>query len=188
MRLLAQGFLLQSCRAERQMIGKSRGRYRAMLLHLARQWADTAGPLLQGFQRTAYLLACNSAGTQAGPAGQMSSLNSAHAQQVAERYADTVGPFLHSCPRTADALPPGDIGTQALYLWATAVIASYSFTIGSDRRAYAPAHLLWATAVIASYSFTIGSDRRAYAPAHSLPPEPWNRKLYATPVQYYDAM
>ena len=55
---------------------------------------------------------------------------------MAERYADTVGPFLQGCPRTADALPPGDTGTQALYLWATAVIASYSFTIGSDRQAH----------------------------------------------------
>ena len=71
-------------------------------------------------------------------ADQTSSLSRSHAEQVAERYADTVGPFLLGCPRTADALPPGDIGTQALYLWATAVIASYSFTVGSDRQAYAP--------------------------------------------------
>ena len=71
-------------------------------------------------------------------AHQTSSLSRGHAEQVAERYADTVGPFLRSCARTADALPPGDIGTQALYLWATAVITSYSFTVGSDRQAYVP--------------------------------------------------
>lgn len=56
-------------------------------------------------------------------------------EQVAQRFAETVGPFLGSCPATAGLLPPGDAGTQALYLWATAVIASYSFTIGDDRRA-----------------------------------------------------
>ena len=53
--------------------------------------------------------------------------------QVAQRYAATVAPFLASCPRTADVLPPSDESTQALYLWATAIISSYSFTIGSDR-------------------------------------------------------
>ena len=53
--------------------------------------------------------------------------------QVAQRYAATVAPFLKSCTRTADVLPPSNMSTQALYLWATAIISSYSFTIGSDR-------------------------------------------------------
>ena len=59
--------------------------------------------------------------------------------QVAQRYASTVAPFLKSCPQTADILPPGDVGTQALYLWATAMISSYSFTIGDDRSGFNPA-------------------------------------------------
>ena len=54
-------------------------------------------------------------------------------KQVAQRYASTVAPFLRSRLRTADVLPPSDVSTQALYLWATAIISSYSFTIGDDR-------------------------------------------------------
>ena len=54
-------------------------------------------------------------------------------EQVAQRYVAAVGPFLKSCPRTAALLPPSDAATRAMYLWATAIIASYSFTIGDDK-------------------------------------------------------
>lgn len=136
-----------------------------MLLHLAQQCADTASSFLHGCPRTAGILLRGRAGTQAVPAGRASRLNRARAQQVAQRYADTVGPFLRGCPRTADALPPGDAGTQALYLWATAVVASYSFTIGSDRQACVPSH-------------SLSTEH------HSLKQE----ALHVTPMQWHDAV
>ena len=63
--------------------------------------------------------------------------------QVAQRYAAIVAPFLKSCPRTAVLLPPGNESTQALYMWATAIISSYSFSVGDDRQAllFADHHL-----------------------------------------------
>lgn len=52
------------------------------------------------------------------------------AAQVRERYDRAVAPFLRARPQRG--LPPGEPATYAAYLWATAVVSAYSFTIGDD--------------------------------------------------------
>ena len=51
-----------------------------------------------------------------------------HAAQVRERFDRHVAPFLHGHPQ--QGLPPGALATYAAYMWATAVVSAYSFTIG----------------------------------------------------------
>ena len=47
-----------------------------------------------------------------------------------ERYDRCIAPFLRKHPQ--QGLPPGAPGTYAAYLWATAIVSSYSFEIGDD--------------------------------------------------------
>ena len=51
--------------------------------------------------------------------------------QVEEKFRTVVQPFLKSNARLG--LPHDAASTHSLYLWATAMVSAYSFTIGDDR-------------------------------------------------------
>jgi hypothetical protein len=52
-------------------------------------------------------------------------------RKVEELYDEVIAPFLKRCPQLG--LAPGSPDTHSLYLWATAVVSAYSFTVGDDR-------------------------------------------------------